>query len=331
MVGKLTGHCAQEDPIAMIAYLQRRLLHSIVVFVVVCTLTFVLIRMAPGLPQIMTGDLLTNEDRQLFRENLGLDRPIFEQYFVWWNNLIRGDLGTSWTERAPVLQVLLDRLPNTMLLLATSLSLAIILGIPIGILSAVRRFSVVDYLISTFSIAGLALPTFWLALLLIMLFSVQLQVLPSAGMRSLDIDFSVVDRIRHLILPTIVLSTGILAQLVRYTRSSMLEILENDYVRTARAKGLTEVTVLSRHALKNALIPVITVIGLQIPRFIGGSIIVETIFAWPGIGRLAYNAAITRDYPLIMGVTLLVAVVVLLSNLLTDLAYTLVNPRIKLS
>lgn len=315
----------------MIAYLQRRLLHALVVFIVVCTLTFVLIRLAPGLPQIMTGDMLTNDDRQQFRENLGLDRPIWEQYFVWWGNLVRGDLGPSWTERAPVLQVILDRLPNTLILLVTSLTLAVVIGIPIGILSAVKRYTPLDYFFSTFAVAGLAIPTFWMALLMILLFSVNLGWLPSAGMQTINQDFSIVDRTRYLVMPTIVTATGILAQLVRYTRSSMLEVLTNDYIRTARAKGLGETTVLSRHALKNALIPVITVIGLQIPRFIGGSIIVETIFAWPGIGRLAYNSAITRDYPLIMGLTLLVAVVVLLSNLLTDILYTLVNPRIRLS
>jgi peptide/nickel transport system permease protein len=198
------------------------------------------------------------------------------------------------------------------------------------VISAVKRYSIADHAVSTASLIGLALPNFWLALLLILTFSVHWKVLPSAGMYQIGRAPSVGDRIEHLILPTIVLAVGTLAQLVRYTRSSMLEVLGQDYVRTARAKGLSEATVLNRHALRNALIPVITVIGLQIPRFIGGSIIVETIFAWPGIGRLAYSAALTRDYPLIMGVTVIISIVVLISNLLTDLAYTLVNPRIRL-
>ena len=314
----------------MVAFLQRRLVHSVIVFLVVSTLTFVLVRQAPGLPQIMTGDLLTNEDRMLFRRNLGLDRPIYEQYFVWWSHILRGDFGLSWSERAPVVDVIFARFPNTLLLAATAMLLAVIVGVPAGVLSAVRRYSLADHAVSTASLIGLAIPNFWLALLLILGFSVHWQVLPSAGMYPIGREPTLGDRIEHLILPTVVLAVGTLAQLVRYTRSSMLEVLGADYVRTARAKGLSERIVLSRHALRNALIPIITVIGLQVPRFIGGSIIVETVFAWPGIGRLAYSAALTRDYPLIMGVTVMIAVVVLLSNLLTDLAYTVVNPRIRL-
>lgn len=314
----------------MVAYLQRRLLHAVVVFLVVSTLTFILIRQAPGLPQIMTGDLLTNEDRMQFRRNLGLDRPIYEQFFVWWSHMLRGDFGISWSERKPVLDVIVDRFPNTLILAITAMLLAVLVGVPAGVLSAVRRYSIADHAVSTASLVGLAIPNFWLALLLIMAFSVHWQILPSAGMYPIGRAPSIGDRLEHLIMPTIVLAVGTLAQLVRYTRSSMLEVLGLDYVRTARAKGLSESVVLNRHALRNALIPVITVIGLQVPRFIGGSIIVETIFAWPGIGRLAYSAALTRDYPLIMGVTVFISIVVLLSNLLTDLAYSLVNPRIRL-
>lgn len=314
----------------MVAYVQRRLLHAVIVFLVVSTFTFVLVRQAPGLPQIMTGDLLTNEDRLQFRRNLGLDRPIHEQYLVWWSHMLQGDFGISWSERTPVLRVILDRFPNTVILAAAAMALAILVGVPAGVLSAVKRYSVADHAVSTASLIGLAIPNFWLALLLILTFSVHWQILPSAGMYPIGRPPSLGDRVEHLVMPTVVLAVGTLAQLVRYTRSSMLEVLALDYVRTARAKGLSEGAVLGRHALRNALIPVITVIGLQVPRFIGGSIIVETIYAWPGIGRLAYSAALTRDYPLIMGVTVIIALVVLLSNLLTDVAYTLVNPRIRL-
>lgn len=314
----------------MISYLRHRLLHAVIVFLIVSTFTFILIRQAPGLPQIMTGDMLTNEDRMQFRENLGLDEPVLQQYFVWWSHMLRGDFGMSWSERVPVLEAILNRFPNTLLLAGTALAASILIGVPAGVLSAVKRYSFADHIVSVASLVGLALPNFWLALLMILTFSVHWQILPSAGMYQIGQPTSIGDRIEHLIMPTIVLSVGTLAQLVRYTRSSMLEVLGQDYVRTARAKGLSERVVLNRHALRNALIPIITVIGLQIPRFIGGSIIVETIFAWPGIGRLAYSAALTRDYPLIMGVTVIIAIVVLLSNLLTDICYSLVNPRIRL-
>jgi peptide/nickel transport system permease protein len=314
----------------MLAYFQRRLLHAVVVFLVVSTFTFILVRQAPGLPQIMTGDMLTNEDRMQFRENLGLDRPIYEQYFVWWSHMLRGDFGISWSERTPVLDAIVERFPNTLMLAAAAMALSVLVGVPAGVLSAVKRYSVADHTVSTASLIGLAIPNFWLALLLILTFSVHWQILPSAGMYPIGRPPTIGDRIEHLIMPTIVLAVGTLAQLVRYTRSSMLEVLGLDFVRTARAKGLSEAVVLNRHALRNALIPVITVIGLQVPRFIGGSVIVETIFAWPGIGRLAYSATLTRDYPLIMGVTVIISIVVLISNLLTDLAYSLVNPRIRL-
>lgn len=314
----------------MLAYLQKRALHSLVVLLIICSLTFVLVRLAPGLPQIMTGDLLTNEDRMLFQKNLGLDRPIHEQYLIWWSHVIRGDFGESWTERAPVMSVLLNRLPNTLILAGAALLISIVVGIPVGIFSAVRRYTLPDYLLTTFTFLGLAVPNFWLGLILILLFSVHWQVLPSAGMYTIGTDPSLSDRLEHLILPSLVLASSTLAQLVRFTRSSMIEVLDLDYIRTARAKGLKEWAVLAHHGLRNAMIPVITIVGLQIPRFIGGSIVVESIFAWPGIGRLAYSSAITRDYPMIMGITIFVAMLVLVANVLTDILYTLVNPRIRL-
>ncbi|HUY99916.1 MAG TPA: ABC transporter permease [Thermomicrobiaceae bacterium] len=313
----------------MIVYLRRRLWHAAIVFALVNTLTFALVRLAPGLPQIMTGDTLTNADRMQFRHNLGLDKPILEQYFLWWSHVLRGDLGTSWTEHTPVLHVLLTRLPNTLILAACAMLISSIIGITAGVLSAVYLYSPLDYAVTSVGLFGLAVPSFWLGLMLILLFSVHWQLLPSAGMYTLGGSAAITDRLTHLILPTLVLAAGTLAQIIRFTRSSLVDILGEDYIRTARAKGLPERIVLLRHGLRNALIPVITVLGLQLPRFIGGSIIVESIFAWPGVGRLAYSAALTRDYPMIMGVTILISVVVLGANLVTDIAYTVVDPRIR--
>jgi peptide/nickel transport system permease protein len=313
----------------MIAYLQRRLFQALIVFVIVNTITFALIRVAPGLPEIMTGNLLTNQDRALFRHNLGLDKPVQAQYLIWWSHIVRGDFGTSWTEHSPVLQVLVSRLPNTLILATVAMLFSVVIGIMAGIISATRPYSVLDYTVTSLSLVGLSVPSFWLGLMLILGLSVHWHIFPSSGMYTIGADPSVGDRLRHLVLPAFVLSAGTLAQLTRFTRSSLLEVLGFDYIRTARAKGIRESVVLQRHALKNAIIPVITIIGLQVPRFIGGSIIVESIFAWPGIGRLAYSSAISRDYPMIMGITVMISMVVLIVNIGTDLVYSFVDPRIR--
>jgi peptide/nickel transport system permease protein len=277
----------------------------------------------------MTGDQLTNEDRAQFRHNLGLDEPVHIQFVVWWSHLLTGDLGTSWTEHAAVTDVLVSRLPNTLTLASAAMALSIVFGIPAGVLSALKPNSRLDYALTSFSLFGLAVPSFWLGLMLILALSVTWSIFPSAGMYTIGLPPTISDRLAHLVLPASVLAVGTLAQLTRFTRSSLVEVLDRDYVRTARAKGLRAGLVLRRHALRNALIPVVTIIGLQVPRFIGGSIVVESIFAWPGVGRLAYSAAITRDYPMIMGVTIVISVVVLLANLLTDAAYLFVDPRIQ--
>lgn len=313
----------------MVAYLQRRVLQAIVVILVVNTLTFALVRLAPGLPQIMTADFLTQQNRNQFRHNLGLDKPIQVQYVVWWSHIIHGDFGISWSANAPVSQVILSRLPNTLILGLAALLIAILVGIPVGIISAVRPYSLVDYTATSFGLFGLSVPSFWLGLMLILILSVHWHIFPSAGMYTVGVTASLGDRLIHLVLPSIVLAAGPIASLIRFTRSSLIEVLGLDYIRTARAKGLRSRVVLQRHALRNAMIPVITVVGLQIPGFIGGSIIVETVFAWPGIGRLAYTAAIARDYPLIMGITIIISVVVVVVNLVTDLAYSVVDPHIR--
>jgi peptide/nickel transport system permease protein len=233
-------------------------------------------------------------------------------------------------QRSPVTGVILDRLPATIELASVGLFLAILVGIPLGLVAALRANSLVDRAIQVIATVGISIPGFWFAILLIILFSVQLNWLPSAGRHTIGVS-GVTDRVSHLILPSLVIALYSLAQLTYYTRSSMLEVLRADYIRTARTKGLVEPVIMWRHALKNGLIPVITVIGLMLPRLIGGAVITETVFGWPGIGRLAADAAFQRDYPLIMGITMIVSVVVILSNLLTDIAYSFVDPRIQLA
>ncbi|MBI4279983.1 MAG: ABC transporter permease, partial [Armatimonadetes bacterium] len=230
----------------------------------------------------------------------------------------------------PTTRLVLERVPNTLLLSGAALGLAVIAALPLGIASAVRRYSVVDYAATVTAFLGVSIPVFWLGIMFIIIFSVHLRWLPSAGMVTAGEPFRYSDLLRHLIMPAAVLSTFPTAQLARYTRSSMVEVVAQDYIRTARAKGLAEIAVLGRHAFRNALIPVVTVLGVIVPRLLGGTVITESIFAWPGLGRLAVDSAITRDYPVIMGITMFVAVLVILGNLAADLAYVALDPRIKL-
>jgi peptide/nickel transport system permease protein len=223
------------------------------------------------------------------------------------------------------------RLSVTLQLLFTALALSAIFGILIGVVSAMHRNSWIDHLATGFSFFGMSVPTFWLGLMLIILFSIKLHLLPSSGAQTLGEPVTVTDRLEHLLMPAVVLAVANLAQIARYTRSSMIEVLQADYLRTARAKGLREQGVIWRHALRNAMIPVITVIALGIPRMVGGAAITESVFAWPGMGQLAVDSALQRDYPTIMGITMMVSVVVILTNFLTDLSYLLIDPRVKLN
>jgi peptide/nickel transport system permease protein len=252
------------------------------------------------------------------------------QYGRWVGNALAGNFGKSYQHNLPTAQLVRERIPNTVLLSGTALLLAVALAIPLGTVSAVYRYSWIDYLATVVAFAGVSIPVFWLAILLIIVFSVQLGWLPSAGMVTVGAAFSLRDLIAHLVMPAIVLATFPLAQLTRYVRSSMVDVLGQDYIRTARAKGLRETSLLARHALRNALIPMLTVLGVLTPRLLSGAVITETIFAWPGLGRLAVDAAITRDYPVIMSVTLLVSALVIVSNLVTDVLYGLLDPRIRM-
>ena len=261
---------------------------------------------------------------------LGLDRPLHRQYLTWAGNVLQGRLGISFAANRPVTTVIAERLPATLLLSGAGLSIAIALAILLGVAAAVRRGSWLDHAVTGVSMLGLSVPTFWLGIMLILLFSVRLRWLPAGGMLTVGGGGGLGDRLAHLALPALVVSVFILAQLTRYVRASLIDVLREDYVRTAWAKGLTRRRVLYRHALRNALLPLVTVVGMSLPQLVAGAAITETVFSWPGMGRLAIEAAAQRDYPLIMGVTLLVSTLVVLSSLLTDLAYVRLDPRVRL-
>jgi peptide/nickel transport system permease protein len=270
------------------------------------------------------------------RRNLGLDQPVQERYFIWLKSLLQGDLGVSFANGTPVLDRILSVIPNTLLLSFLSVALALIIAIPIGILGAVKRNSAFDRIATTLSVAGFAVPTVWLGLMLIILFSVKFREwgfvsLPVGGVRDLRGDGGLGDRIEHLILPVAALTIPQLAGWVVYIRSAMLEVIQQDYVRTARSKGLRQRVVLIRHAFRNALLPLITLVGLGIPELLGGALIVENVFAYPGMGRLTISAVTEADFPVVMGTTLLFAVLVIIGNLLADVLYVVFDPRIRLN
>lgn len=311
------------------AYVIQRLIHSVIVLLIISVVTFGLIKAAPGGPGILLDPELTPESREQMASGLGLDEPLPVQYIKWVSNAATGDFGRSIMQKRPVMDMITERLPATAELAGVGLLLAVLIGIPLGLLAAQKANSIWDRLIVLLGTLGIAIPGFWFAIMLIILFSVHLGWLPSAGRFTIG-DASFVDRLKHLVLPAFVIALYSLAQLTYFTRSSMLEVLRADYIRTARTKGLTERVVMTRHALRNGLIPVVTMLGLMLPRLVGGAVITETVFGWPGMGRLAADAAFQRDYPLIMGITIVVSVIVIISNLLTDLAYSVIDPRIRL-
>ena len=293
-------------------------------------LSFAIMYAAPGKPAILNLDPeIPPEVREAQAERLGLNDPIPVQYVRWLKNVSKGDFGTSYARKMPVTDMILDRLPNTILLMASSLFLAAIIAIPFGVISATRQYSMTDYGVTVGSFLGLATPNFWLGIMLIMVFSVQLGWTPVGGISTIGADFSLLDRLRHLILPALVLATADMAGLTRYTRSSMLEVINQDYIRTARAKGFRERRVVYKHGLRNGLIPVITMFGLMLPTMIGGSAIVESVFNWPGIGKMFIDATFQRDYPVIMAITMFGALLTVIGNLIADILYAVLDPRIE--
>ncbi|MGK0468512.1 ABC transporter permease [Clostridium sp.] len=314
----------------MLNYIIRRILIAIPVFLGITIIAFFLLYLAPGSPiDMMINPHVTQAALDAKREALGLNSPIYVQYFKWLSNMLQGNLGYSMKTSRLVTDMISERIGPTVLLMGLSLLIGFVLAIFIGILSATKQYSILDYTAITGSFLGISIPNFFLGLGLIYIFSVKLKWLPSSGMFDIGSGGGFTDRLQHLILPVTVLAVNIAGRNVRYIRSSMLEILGQDYLRTARAKGLSEFLVINKHALRNALITIVTVFGLEIPLLFAGAVVTETIFSWPGIGQLTMTSILSRDYPTVMGLNILTAVIVLISNLLTDIVYAYVDPRIK--
>ncbi len=302
-----------------------------IVLVLVSAITFLLVNLAPGGPASLMRMDATPEQRDALARRLGLDQPVPVRYTAWLGGALHGDLGISLSSNEPVAFRIAQRLPNTLLLAGTALVVSILVGIPMGVVAALRRNSVPDFVLAVVSVIGLSVPAFWLGIILILALSVNLQVLPSSGIASSGNEGDLGDRLQHLVMPALVLSTTVLPYVVRFTRSALLEVLNQDYVRTATAKRLSHVRVVYGHALRNALVPVVSIVGTLVPRLVGGSVVTEAVFGWPGMGRLAVEAANGRDYPLIVGITVIVAAVVVSSSLVVDLAYSWLDPRIRLT
>jgi peptide/nickel transport system permease protein len=316
----------------MSRHILQRIIMLIPMLIGISIISYGIIRLAPGDPTRMLADpeMLTTEQMQALHVQLGLDQPIQVQYLRTMQALLTGEL-LSFKTRQPVMEMIGERLPTTIGLATSVLIVGFSLGMVVGVLQALRPNSRLDDVLTFASLFGFAVPAFWLALMMILIFSVRLDWLPTSGIRPTNTSgWDPLAVAPYLVLPTFVLATNLLASVARYTRSSMLETMGQDYLRTARAKGLSERVVTIRHALRNSLLPVITLLGVQIPYLLGGTVAVETIFALPGVGRLALDSVISRDYPVILTINLLVAVLVLIGNLLTDIAYGLADPRVRL-
>jgi peptide/nickel transport system permease protein len=340
-------------------YVVRRLLQAIPMLFLLSIVLFALVNIAPGGPLAGHGRSrrMKPQKAEMLKRQFGLDKPLPVQYVVWligndWmgvdadgdgmadshgtrQGILRGDFGFSFRTRRPVLGEIMDRLPNTIYLMSVTFAVVFILAIPIGMISAVKQYSLFDIAVTTFSFAGQAIPEFWFGLILILVFYAGLDnpftgepLLPSGGMYTLEAGFSIWDRIQHLILPVMAQALGWIAWYSRFLRSSMLDVIHQDYIRTARAKGLRERAVLSRHALKNALIPLVTMFAVDLPYLFAGAVFIEMIFAWPGMGRLYYQAALQRDYPMLMATLIISAGIMIFSNLLADIIYAFLDPRI---
>ena len=315
----------------MLSYLIRRILIAIPVLLGITFITFALVSFAPGDPissMLMGGEQLNPELADSLREFYGLDQPWYVQYGRYLANLVRGNLGISIASRASIAKSIAQFLPNTMLLACSSMLVALLIAIPVGIISATRRNTLADYAALFGAMFGVSMPSFWLGLMLMLLFGLQWRILPIYGMG--DLKDGLWDVVSHLILPSLTLGAAMAALLVRLTRASLLQALSQDFIRTARAKGLRESVVLYRHALRNSLLPVITAAGLQFGRLLGGAFIVESIFSWPGMGKYTLYAISVRDYPVIQATTLVFAICFVVVTLLVDVTYALIDPRIRL-
>jgi len=343
----------------MLNYILRRLIQTIGLLFLLSIILFALVNVAPGGPlSAFGGRRIRPEKIEILKRQFGLDQPLPVQYVYWlagndWTQIdsdgdgvkdsagtrkgiLRGDFGFSYRTRQPVLEEIGLRIPNTITLMGITMFFAIVIAIPIGIFSAIKQYSIFDFLATGFSFAGQAIPEFWLGLLLILIFYAWLKnpvtgepLLPPGGMSTIESGFSLADRLAHLVLPVLTGALGWIAWYSRFLRSSLLEVLPQNYLRSARARGLSERRVIYKHALRNALIPIVTLLALDLPYIFTGAVLIETIFAWPGMGRLYYQAAVERDYPLLMAVLIIGAAFIILSNLLADILYAYLDPRVR--
>jgi peptide/nickel transport system permease protein len=314
-------------------YILRRLAISIPILIVITIIAFLLLQLAPGDPlnsYIPPDAPLPPEQREALRRELGLDRPLAVRYFYWLKEAMQGNLGVRSVNFEPVSSAIGHRIGPTLLLMTTSLTIGIVLGLVLGVISALKKYSILDMALTIFAFLGVSFPVYLAGLLALYVFALKLGWLPAGGMSTPGAaGGGVLDVLQHLILPAAVIALNYVASTMRYTRSAMLEVLDQDYIRTARAKGLRPRVVVTGHALKNALMPVITIIGSYIPGLLGGAVFIESIFGWPGMGRLFVDGVEARDYPLVMGLILILAIMILLVNLATDVAYALVDPRVR--
>lgn len=312
-------------------YIIKRLLIAIPTFFGITLLVYLLASMTPSSPlEIMFNDpMATKEQMEAMEKALGLDQPVYIQYLRWLKGLLTGNLGYSYRTNLPVMDMVLERIGPTLLLTGTAMLITVAIALPLGIMAAYKPYSGWDYISSGISFVGAAMPNFFAALVLIFIFNVNLRWFPSSGMYDSSGVRTVGMLIHHLVLPSFVLAIQYIGSLIRQCRGSMMEVLQSDYVRTARAKGLLETPVLIRHALRNAWIPLVSWFGMQIPALIGGAVVTEQIFGWPGLGSLMVQSINARDYPTIMGITVVIAIAVLIGNLVIDLLYNLLDPRIK--
>lgn len=310
-------------------FLLKRILQTIPVVILVSIFSFLIIHLAPGDPMNMyVKPEMTEQEIEELRQELGLDGSVVQQYLGWVKNVLQGNMGNSLINHQPVARQIAEKLPATIGLMGISLVLSLIISIPLGLLSGLKKNKLTDHIISLFSYIGISIPAFWFALMMIVVFSLKLRLLPSNGMRTVGVD-TLWDLIKHVIMPSLVLSLGNTAVFTRYIRSNTITQLEEDYVLTAKAKGARRYRILICHVLKNCLLPVITIAGMNLASLVTGSFIIESIFGWPGMGTLGMSAINSRDYPMIMGFTMLSCIILILGNFVADLLYGIADPRVK--
>lgn len=313
-------------------YIQRRLALSVPILLVITALIFALLQITPGDPldsYVPPDQPLPEAQREVIRRELGLDQPPVIRYFYWLRETVQGNLGFRAKTPEPVLSAIQRSIGPTLLLMGSAMAIGITVGMVLGVIAALKQYSWLDTLLTVFAFLGVSIPVYLAGLIGLYFFAMKLGWFPAGGFSTPGVDAGIGDRLHHLVLPASIISLNYVASTMRYTRSAMLDVLGQDYVRTARAKGLFEAVVVQRHALRNALLPVVTIIGTYLPALLGGAVFIESIFSWPGMGRLYLDGVESRDYPLIMGLTLVLAVAILVANLLTDLAYALIDPRIR--